>query len=244
MKNDIVLQLENVSKSFKRRSFRGGESSVHAVKDVSFSVKKDQSFGLVGESGSGKTTLAKIMTGITMPDSGRVELNGSCDVVFQDPYSSLNPRMNVLQIVGEGVYIKGLRGKKLREKVSRMLELVRLSPSDMEKYPHEFSGGERQRVAIARALIRGTDLLVLDEPVSSLDVSIQAGILNLLKDIKDELGISMVFISHDMRVVEYMSDVVAVMKEGRIVEQGGRREIYLSPKNEYTRSLLEVIPRF
>jgi len=217
---------------------------VKAVDGVSFRVARGQTFGLVGESGCGKTTIAKLIAGILRADSGRIIVNGDIDIVFQDPFSSLNPRMKVKDIIGESLRIRGTGSKETEERVRETLSLVRLGdPGCMDKYPHQFSGGERQRVAIARAVIRRPAMLVLDEPVSSLDVSIQASILNLLKDLQQELGLTYLFISHDLRVVEFMSDDVGVMKAGRIVEIASRDEIYAAPKAEYTRQLLASIPR-
>lgn len=242
----IVIQVTDLKKYFYKREgfFDAHPAVVKAVDGVSFSVEKGRTFGLVGESGCGKSTLARMIAGIIAPDSGSVSLKGEKDIVFQDPYSSLNPRMTVEDIVGESLLIRKVPKAELKAEVKKCLELVRLSPeAAIVKYPHQFSGGERQRIAIARALIRRPELVILDEPVSSLDVSIQAGILNLLKDLQEELSLTYVFISHDLRVVEFMSDTVAVMKDGVFVEVAGREEIYASPKAPYTRALLDAIPK-
>jgi ABC-type microcin C transport system duplicated ATPase subunit YejF len=178
------------------------------------------------------------------PDSGTIEMKSDCDIVFQDPYSSLNPRMKVKEIIGEVLYVRGKKKNIIDGRISEVLSMVRLDEGlAKDKYPHQFSGGERQRIAIARALVTEPAILVLDEPVSSLDVSIQAGVLNLLKDLQEELSLTYLFISHDLRVVEFMSDFVGVMKSGKLVEIASREEIYSSPKDEYTRHLLASIPK-
>ena len=241
-----IAELKDVKKYFKASGFlRSKNLVVKAVDGVTFSCEKGKTFGLLGESGSGKSTIAKLVVGILKPDKGEVIVSGEKDMVFQDPYSSLNPRMTVRQIVGEPLLVRGENKKEINEKVYRVLERVRLdSGACPEKYPHQFSGGERQRIAIARALIKEPALLVLDEPVSSLDVSIQADILNLLKDLQDELSLTYLFISHDLRVVEFMSDMVGVMKDGKLVEISSKEEIYQAPKHSYTKKLLDSIPAF
>ncbi len=241
-----MVEVIDLKKYFRQEGFlfRSGTEPVKAVDGVSFGAEKGRTFGLVGESGCGKSTLAKLITGILKSDSGRIIVRGGSDIVFQDPYSSLNPRMTVRAIVGESLLVRGVRKEEIEGRVRETLRMVRLGdPGCADKYPHQFSGGERQRIAIARALIRKPEILVLDEPVSSLDVSIQAGILNLLKDLQDELTLTYIFISHDLRVVEFMSDIVGVMKNGKLVETASREEIYSSPKNEYTRHLLGAIPK-
>lgn len=239
-----IIELRNVKKYFwKRRMVHHEEDAVKAVDDVSLSCAEGETFGLVGESGSGKSTVAKIIAGILEADEGDVIVRGESDIVFQDPHSSLNPRMTVKQIVGEALYVRGEKKDVLEEKVKRSLSMVKLNWEDSKnKFPHQFSGGERQRIAVARSLVREPSVLILDEPVSSLDVSIQAGVLNLLKDLQKELKLTYLFISHDLRVVEFMSDNVGVMKEGRLVEVSSREELYSSPKDPYTKHLLESIP--
>lgn len=240
-----MIEFKNVKKYFSNRTVFGRKpEAVKAVDGVSFTVEKGTTFGLVGESGCGKSTIAKLIVGILRPDSGDISTGGGTDIVFQDPYSSLNPRMTVRDIVGESLLVRGVDKKVIAEEVSKVLSMVRLDESSvLSRYPHQFSGGERQRIAIARSLIRHPEILVLDEPVSSLDVSIQAGILNLLKDLQDELDLTYVFISHDLRVVEFMSDIVAVMRYGTLVEVASGDEIYYSPKADYTRHLLDSIPQ-
>ena len=241
-----MLRIKDLKKYFRTRSafFGAVTEPVKAVDGISFSVDRGRTFGLVGESGSGKSTVAKLVAGILEPDAGMITVDGDIDIVFQDPFGSLNPRMTVKDIIGESLKIRGAGKKETERRVSETLELVRLDgPDSMDKYPHQFSGGEKQRIAIARAIIRRPELLILDEPVSSLDVSIQAGVLNLLKDIQEDIEITYLFISHDLRVVEFMSDTVGVMKDGKIVETASSMEIYNSPKNEYTRRLLSAIPR-
>jgi ABC-type glutathione transport system ATPase component len=241
-----VIELKNVKKYFTKRAFFGaGKEQVKAVDGVGFTVEKGKTFGLVGESGCGKSTIAKLIVGILRPDSGQIIVREDNDIVFQDPFSSLNPRMTVMEIVGESLLVRGLDRKEVASRVREVLGMVRLEALSCEgKYPHQFSGGERQRIAIARALVRRPGVLILDEPVSSLDVSIQAGILNLLKDLQEETALAYVFISHDLRVVEFMSDTVGVMKEGRLVEIAPREAIYSSPADAYTRHLLDSIPKF
>ena len=226
-----MIELINVNKSFRKRGVFGlGKDTLKAVDGVSFFVEKGHTFGLVGESGSGKTTIAKIVVGILQPDSGEVKAAGDRDIVFQDPFSSLNPRMKVRDIVGEPLFVRGINRVDRRKLVKSALEMVKLdSGSILEKYPHQFSGGERQRIAIARALVHRPAAVVLDEPVSSLDVSIQANILNLLKDLKEELDLTYLFISHDLRVVEFMADTVGVLKDGKLVEVAEKSAIYKAP---------------
>jgi oligopeptide transport system ATP-binding protein len=232
---------------------------VKAVDGVSFEVRGGQTLGLVGESGSGKSTTAYATLQLLRPTAGSVRFLGreltrlrgeelrrirrQLQIVFQDPYASLNPRMTVGRIVAEPLQTHGIGTRRSRRAtVARLLELVGFDPAYTNRYPHEFSGGQRQRIGIARALALNPKLIICDEPVSALDVSIQAQILNLLKDLQRELGLAYLFIAHDLAVVRAMSDAVAVMHEGRIVEHGPAERVYLHPESEYTRALLAAVP--
>ena len=232
---------------------------VKAVDGVSFSVGEGRTLGLVGESGSGKSTTGYCVLQLLRPTSGSVRFEGKelttlgreelrrmrreMQIVFQDPYSSLNPRMTVGDIVGEPLEVHGAGTRKSRRaSVRQLLELVGFNPHFTNRYPHEFSGGQRQRIGIARALALNPRLIICDEPVSALDVSIQAQILNLLKDLQREFNLTYLFIAHDLAVVRAMSDDIAVMNKGKIVELGAADEIYRNPRNEYTKALLAAVP--
>jgi len=238
---------------------RRPRGAVHAVDGVSLAIAPGETLGLVGESGSGKSTLGRCMLRLIEPTSGEVRFAGrsllglparalralrrEMQIIFQDPYGSLNPRMRVGSIVGEGLAIHGLGTRpERRARVAELLDLVGLSPEAAGRYPHEFSGGQRQRIGIARALAVRPRFIVADEAVSALDVSIQAQILNLLQDLRQRLGLTMLFIAHDLRVVEHLCDRVAVMYLGKIVESGSRDEIYTNPRHPYTRALLSAVP--
>jgi len=240
----MMLKCENLKKYFPiRRGYlkeKGGV--VKAVDGVSLEIAKGETFGVVGESGCGKTTLGKIILGIIRADSGTVSLGTDAKhVIFQDPFNSLNPKMKVFDIIGEGLAIRGEDPGIIRRRVGEILDLVKLPNSSSSKYPHQFSGGERQRIAIGRALATDPEFIVCDEPVSSLDVTIQFQILKLLKDIQKKLSITYLFISHDLRVVKFMCQRVAVMRQGKIVEQGSSEEIYTKPSHPYTQALLSSI---
>ncbi|HKS79383.1 MAG TPA: ATP-binding cassette domain-containing protein [Gaiellaceae bacterium] len=232
---------------------------VKAVDGVSFEIQEGQTLGLVGESGSGKSTTAYAALQLLRPTAGSVRFLGrdltrlrgeelrrmrrEMQIVFQDPYASLNPRMTVGRIVAEPLQTHRIGTRRSRRaSVARLLELVGFDPSYTNRYPHEFSGGQRQRIGIARALALNPKLIVCDEPVSALDVSIQAQILNLLKDLQRDLGLTYLFIAHDLAVVRSMSDAIAVMHEGRIVEQGPAEDVYTNPQSDYTRALLAAVP--
>jgi len=257
-----LVRAENVSKEFAAGSagvLGGGKLTVKAVTSVNLEIVAGETLGLVGESGSGKSTLGRLILRLIEPTSGKVFFEGrdlstltrsdlrrlrrDMQLVFQDPYASLNPRMRVRSIVGEGIEIHRLaRGKEKLDRIAELLKMVGMSPDAMSRYPHEFSGGQRQRIGIARALAVKPRFLVLDEPVSALDVSIQAQIINLLQDLQEQLKLTYLFIAHDLRVVEHISNRVAIMYLGKIVEIASRDEIYANPRHPYTRALLSAIP--
>lgn len=261
IKNEMLLEAKGLYKTYTQTSgfFVKKQRVIKALNNVSVSIKKGETLAIVGESGSGKSTLARCLLQLLSLDQGELFFKGknlnSLDVkdkkylkrhiqmVFQDPYASLNPRMKISEILEEGLLIHDLGNKIMRDKKMRdMIKKVGLDVSDLNKYPHQFSGGQRQRIGIARALIVEPELVICDEPVSALDVSIQAQILLLLKDLQKELGLSYLFISHDLRVVRHMADNIAVMHQGKIVEQGSIKGIYEKPKAHYTRELLNAIP--
>jgi oligopeptide/dipeptide ABC transporter ATP-binding protein len=259
---DELISVENLVKHFE---IRGGLlgfrkiGAVRAVDGVSFSVRRGETLGLVGESGCGKTTLGKVILRLIPATSGEVRVKGQpifelgrremtvirrdMQIVFQDPYGSLNPRMTVGEIVGEGPFVHGLRSKREREDLVReLLARVGLNQSHIHRYPHEFSGGQRQRIGIARALALNPEFIVCDEPVSALDVSIQSQVLNLLDDLQQELGLTYLFIAHNLAVVEHISDRVGVMYLGKLVELAPVDSIYQEPAHPYTVALLSAVP--
>ena len=257
----FILQANHLVKTYSQRSgrFGFGTTQVKALNDVSINLKAGTTLAVVGESGSGKSTLARCLLQLQPLDSGEVIFGGQnlakldnaslrasrreLQMVFQDPFASLNPRMKVGEIVAEGLLIHSLGSKEEQhEKTLAMLRRVGLTADDMQKYPHQFSGGQRQRIGIARALVLQPKVVVCDEPVSALDVSIQAQILILLKELQTELALSYVFISHDLRVVRHIADDIVVMHQGKIVEEGIVREVYAKPQHDYTRNLLSAIP--
>ncbi len=255
-----LVQVSRLVKHFVRNAgfFRAG-TRVAAVDDVSFSIDEGETFGLVGESGSGKTTTGRCMLRLIEPTSGAVWFRGEnvlafsrsrmrearrdMQIVFQDPYSSLNPRMRARQIVEEPLIIHKLGDRtKRRERVAELFGLVGLDPAHLERYPHEFSGGQRQRIGLARALALNPSFLILDEPVSALDVSIQAQVINLLIDLQQRLTLTYLFIAHDLRLVEHICSRLAVMYLGKIVEMGPAAALFAAPQHPYTRALLSAIP--
>jgi oligopeptide transport system ATP-binding protein len=260
MKGQPLLEVERLSKHFDGGSgmfARGGK--VRAVDGVSFTVMRGETLGLVGESGSGKSTTARLALRLLEPDGGRIRFDGTditqasaaalrplrrrMQMVFQDPYASLDPRMTVRQTLEEPLVVHGFGNAAARRaRVDTLLSLVNLSAHHATRYPHEFSGGQRQRVGIARALALEPDLVVCDEPVSALDVSIQAQVINLLKDLQARLGLSYLFIAHDLAVIKHMADRVAVMYLGRLVETATKERLFANPRHPYTRMLLAAIP--
>jgi len=260
-KNAVLLEAKGLYKTYTQTSgfFVKKQRIIKALNNVSLSIKKGETLAIVGESGSGKSTLARCLLQLLSFDQGELFFKGKnltslddkdkkhlkrqIQMVFQDPYASLNPRMKIEEILEEGLVIHDLGNKKVRQtKVRSMIKKVGLTVPDLQKYPHQFSGGQRQRIGIARALIVEPELVICDEPVSALDVSIQAQILLLLKDLQKELGLSYLFISHDLRVVRHMADRIVVMHQGKVVEQGLTKSIYEKPKANYTRELLNAIP--
>ena len=252
-----VLRADAVSKTYRvSAGLFGRRRAVQAVRNVTIALGESEILGLIGESGCGKSTLSRLLLGLEHPSSGEVFLDGApisrlsrkgiarvLQPVFQDPYSSLNPRMSVGNIVGQAFAIHNIAaGKEREERVAALLERVGLRAKHMRSYPHQFSGGQRQRIGIARALALNTKLIVGDEPVSALDVSIQAQVINLLMDLQEERGLSYLFISHDLAVVEHISHRVAVMYLGKLVELADKREIYLRPQHPYTEALLSAVP--
>ena len=241
--------------------FRRQIGEVKAVDDVSFTITKGQTVGLVGESGSGKTTVGRAIIRLTEPTSGTISYGDTpistlgatafrpfrkkIQIIFQDPYNSLNPRLSIFEIVGEAleIHFPTMTRADRRERVAALLDKVGLKRDHLDRYPHEFSGGQRQRVGIARALAVNPEFIVCDEPVSALDVSVQAQIVNLLQDLQEELGLTYLFIAHDLAVVEHISDFVLVMTEGKIVEAASAEAIYQNPQHEYTRKLLSAVPK-
>ncbi len=258
---EAIIKLENIKKYFPIRGgiFSRVIGNIKAVDDVSLVINRGETLGLVGESGCGKSTLGRTILKLLEPTGGKVfykeydifntdkeelrNLRREIQIIFQDPYSSLNPRLNVGEIVGESLHIHGLAtGKDKQEKVEYMLEVCGLAPHHSRRYPHEFSGGQRQRIGIARALALNPVFVVADEPISSLDVSIQAQIVNLMEDLQDKFGLTYLFISHDLSMVRHIADNVAVMYLGKVVEKCSKKELYDNPLHPYTQALLSAVP--
>jgi ABC-type glutathione transport system ATPase component len=260
MSDDVVLRVRGLTREFARR--RPGllgrrPDPVRALVGVDLDVRRGERFGIVGESGSGKTTLARLLMGLDRPTSGTIEFDGQSvhdksqaqlrflrqrmQMVFQDPMSSLDPRMRVRDIVLEPLDGLGMREDR-DARLTELLDAVGLPAGSAHRYPHQFSGGQRQRIAIARALAPRPDVLVADEPVSALDVSVRAQTLNLLTDLTARLGLTLVFVSHDLSVVRYLTDRMVVMRRGEVVEEGWTREVYAAPQHPYTQELLASVP--
>jgi peptide/nickel transport system ATP-binding protein len=257
-----LLQVNDLKKHFRIHAgiFGAGAATVYAVDGVSFSIEKGETLALVGESGCGKSTVGRCILRLTDITGGQVVLDGRriddlsagtlrplrrrMQVVFQDPFSSLNPRLKVRDILAEPMRNFGLAksGADLEAKIARLMDSVRLPRDAVNRWPHEFSGGQRQRIGIARALAAEPDLIICDEAVSALDVSVKAQIVNLLQDLQKELGLALLFISHDLAIVEHMTHRVAVMYLGKIVELGAKRQIFAAPKHPYTQALLSAVP--
>ena len=261
--NDVVLKVEHLTKHYpiKKGVFSKSDACVHALEDASFEVHRGETFAIVGESGCGKSTTGKCILRLTEPTSGEVILDGEdftklksedltrarqkMKLIFQDPYSSLNPRMTVADIIAEPIDIAGTyktRGER-DARVEEIMQAVGLDLAFKYRYPHEFSGGQRQRIGIARAIVLEPEIVVCDEPVSALDVSVQAKVINLLEELQDKLGLSYIFISHDLSVVKHISDTVMVMYLGHTMELASKQEIFDEPLHPYTKALLDVIPR-
>jgi peptide/nickel transport system ATP-binding protein len=264
---EVLLDVQHVSQQYAlpKPSVFAKAGLIQAVKDVSFQLTAGKSLGIVGESGSGKSTLARLVMALEKPTQGKVLFKGQnlnalpqdqlrharsdFQMVFQDPYGSLDPRQKVLRIVTEPLHStlnsgsgQGLSAQDLKDRAAFALTEVGLRASDLDKYPHEFSGGQRQRIAIARALITRPSLIVADEPVSALDVSVQAQVLNLMMDLQDRFGLSYLFVSHDLAVINLMCDDVIVLQHGQVVEAGSADEIFQRPQHTYTQALLAAIP--
>ena len=256
-----LLEVDRLKKYFSVGGgmFGTGARQVQAVEDVSFHIEAGETLSLVGESGCGKSTVGRMILKLIDPTAGAIRLSGTdivplsrremhpyrreVQIIFQDPYSSLNPRMTAGDIVGEPFAVHGVaEGQARRDRVAELFRRVGLGPEQMGRYPHEFSGGQRQRIGIARALALGPRLIIGDEPVSALDVSVQAQVINLLTDLQDELGLSYLFIAHDLAVVKHISHRIAVMYLGRIVELAACRDLFRNPRHPYTEALLSAIP--
>ena len=258
---ELIVQVERLRKTFRVGGGRRAAGLLHAVHDVDFDIGREETLGLVGESGSGKSTVGRMLVGLTPATAGRIRLFGEditgrdgrralarvrrrVQFVFQDPHASLDPRMRVRDTIAEPIDVAGGWSRQDRaDRVAQLLETVGLAAGHADRFPHEFSGGQRQRIGIARALALEPDFVVCDEPVSSLDVSMQAQIVNLLLDLQERLGLSYLFIAHDLAVVRSVSRRVAVMYAGEIVELADRRSIYAAPRHPYTRALLDAVPR-
>lgn len=254
MSKDTLLEVRNLKKFFQV-----GDNTLKAVNDVSFEIKRGETLGIVGESGCGKSTMGRTVLRLYEPTGGEVIFDGkeinklnpqemkqmrrNIQMIFQDPYASLNPRMTVGDIIGEALDIHGLAsGEKRKQRIQELLSLVSLNPEHMNRFPHEFSGGQRQRIGIARALAVEPKFIVCDEPISALDVSVQAQVVNLLEQLQEKMGLTYMFIAHDLSMVKYISDRVGVMYLGKMVELADSEKLYANPLHPYTQALLSAIP--
>ncbi len=262
MNDEILVRVENLKKHFPIYQgiiWRRQTGAVHAVDGISFDIRQGETMGLVGESGCGKSTAGRTMLRLYLPTAGRTVFRGQdiytlggrellavrrkAQMIFQDPYACLNPRWTVNSIVGEPLWVHGTaKGRAQTERVQELLALVGLNPTFVNRYPHEFSGGQRQRIGVARALASDPEFIICDEPISALDVSIQAQVVNLLEDLQDKLGLTYLFIAHDLSMVRHICDRVAVMYLGKIVELAAKDELYTNPLHPYTRALLSAVP--
>jgi peptide/nickel transport system ATP-binding protein len=255
---DVVLRTTHLSKTYAAHGWLSARREVRAAEDVNLELRRGQTLGIVGESGSGKSTVARCIVRLVDPSAGEIRLGGvdiarmragalrplrrKVQIVFQDPYRSLNPRRTVGEAITEGPRNYGLPRAEALARARRLLDLVRMDASALERYPHQFSGGQRQRICIARALAMEPELLIADEAVSALDVSVQAQVLALLEEIRERLNLAMLFITHDLRVAAQVCDHVAVMSQGRVVEYGAAEEVFLNPRHDYTRALFDAAP--
>lgn len=259
-----LLRVSNLTVSYPIAGglFGGSKKLFNAVDGVSFSIRRGEILGLVGESGSGKTTTGRAIIKLAPISGGKIFYRGEnisdldekrflpyrkkIQMIFQDPFNSLNPRMDIFRIISEplDIHFKKMARQKKRDRVAELLETVGLKADYMARYPHEFSGGQRQRIGIARALAVEPDFIICDEPVSALDVSVQAQIINLLQNLREEMNLTFLFVAHDIAVVEYLSDRIMVMTGGKIVEQGDSREVCAHPKHSYTQKLIAAVPKF
>lgn len=238
---DNILEIKDLKVWFpiKKGVFARTVGQVKAVDGVSFELHCGETLGVVGESGSGKSTVARVITGLQKPTDGSFELRGKVAMVFQDPLGSLNPRMTIRAILQEAISQR----QSNKQTIEQLLQMVGLDAAALDKYPHEFSGGQRQRICIARAISTGPELLICDEAVSALDLSVRAQILDLLEDLKRKLGLSLLFITHDLGVVQHIADRVVVMNRGKIIEEGPCGQVLKAPREEYTRYLLSSVPK-
>jgi peptide/nickel transport system ATP-binding protein len=257
--SEPALTISGLSKSFRKRGIFGGTKRVtHALRNVTLTLPRGATLGVVGESGSGKTTLARCAIRLIDPDAGSVIVRNvdfatlsrgalrreakHIQMVFQDPYGSLNPRRSAGELVAQGPIAHGTPRAAAMARAKELFAMVGLDPASIDRYPHEFSGGQRQRIGLARALALQPEILIADEPVSALDVSVQAQVLKLLKELQDKLGLSMLFITHDLRVAAQICDLIAVMKDGEVVESGSAQDVFGAPQHPYTQALLASIP--